>query len=444
MKVMSEAWHHDWLVQCLAAVPEQNQVVPPHPVVAHDEADWAALIRLAERHDVVPLLYHQLHQAGRGWGVTERVRGELRQAFLVNGARNALHYHELAPVLRALRTAGIPCLVLKGAHLAALVYSQPALRTMADIDLLVPVDALLPAGAVLRSLGYADAEDSTCGAVDETVMHLPRMFKPPGLGIEVHHTISRPQLPFCVDVEGLWQRSRTVELAGESTQVLSPEDVLLYLCLHTASHARESQGLDLAPFLLGLKPLCDIVAMVRRHGPDLDWAAVRERATAWRAGRCVFLSLWLAQDLLGLEVPASVLESLRPADFADDWAELARKQIRLAGTEAPDADVLRTTFAPWMEWDKRRHTGERRGWLGVLFRALIPSRDQVDRRVTGAGPATAAPGQVSSYFFTRTWRWSVRIARMTGYALRHPWQTARYVRHIRNQMRLWNWLEDQR
>ena len=443
MKWVGEAWHHDWLVKCLAAVSEQDHVEPPHAVVAHSEADWEALIRLAERHDVAPLLYHQLLQVGGGWGVTERVRAKLRQAYLVNGARNALHYHELAPVLRALRTAGIPCLVLKGAHLAALVYSQPAQRTMADIDLLVPMDALLPAGAVLRSLGYSAAEDSTVGVVDETVMHLPRMFKPPALGIEVHHTISRPQLPFCVEVDGLWLRARTAELAGETAQVLSPEDALLYLCLHTASHARESQGLDLAPFLLGLKPLCDIAATVRRYGGELDWTAVRERAVAWRTGRCVFLSLWLAQDLLGLELPASVLESLRPADFGNDWGELARKQIRLAGTEAPDADVLRSTFAPWMEWDKRRHTGERRGLFGVLLRAVVPSRDQVARRASGSGDA-GAPGRVSVYFFARTWRWSGRIARMTAYALRHPRQTARYVRHIRNQMRLWNWLEDPR
>ena len=47
------------------------------------------------------------------------------------------------------RRPAIPCAVLKGPVLAALVYPHPATRTMMDIDILVPEDRLDAAVAVL-------------------------------------------------------------------------------------------------------------------------------------------------------------------------------------------------------------------------------------------------------------------------------------------------------
>lgn len=78
----------------------------------------------------------------------------LREAFLINATRNALLYHDLAQAVTTLQQNGIRVTVLKGAHLAALIYPHIGLRPMADMDLLVPKEDLAKADTVLCGLGY--------------------------------------------------------------------------------------------------------------------------------------------------------------------------------------------------------------------------------------------------------------------------------------------------
>ena len=86
--------------------------------------------------------------------VPPAVLSSLQQTFLKTAARNTLVYHDLAQVLTTLQSAGIKVAVLKGAHLAALVYPHLGLRPMADIDLLVPAGQLEPTHTLLLSPGY--------------------------------------------------------------------------------------------------------------------------------------------------------------------------------------------------------------------------------------------------------------------------------------------------
>jgi hypothetical protein len=62
----------------------------------------------------------------------------------------------------ALERDGIPAVELKGAALAVDLHGDPALRTFADVDLLVPVDALDRAVAIAAHLGW-DAPATSSG-----------------------------------------------------------------------------------------------------------------------------------------------------------------------------------------------------------------------------------------------------------------------------------------
>ena len=84
------------------------------------------MVDLAAGHGVLPLLYECLTTGAGPPAVPERVLQRLRNGFLMNGAKNALLFKDLAQVLRALEQANIPVIVL---HIAV--------RTMNEIDLLV-------------------------------------------------------------------------------------------------------------------------------------------------------------------------------------------------------------------------------------------------------------------------------------------------------------------
>ena len=74
-------------------------------------------------------------------------------AYLENAARNLRLYDNLCKVLKILRRDGIPVIVLKGAHLAELVYGNRALRFMGDLDLLVQKDDVMRVDALLIEMG---------------------------------------------------------------------------------------------------------------------------------------------------------------------------------------------------------------------------------------------------------------------------------------------------
>ena len=63
---------------------------------------------------------------------------ELARIFGLNAMRTEAFGKETAKILRLLGDAGIPAIPLKGIALAASLYHDPALRTCADIDILVP------------------------------------------------------------------------------------------------------------------------------------------------------------------------------------------------------------------------------------------------------------------------------------------------------------------
>jgi hypothetical protein len=108
-------------------------------------------------------------------------------------------------------------------------------------------------------------------------------------------------------------------LAQDPVWTLSPADLLLYLCLHTAKHTHDIQ----------LNMLCDIGEVVQRHGAELDWQVIGARAKQWGITHAVYVILRLAQELLDVAVPADWLASLKPASFDERYLSLTR-QVALA------------------------------------------------------------------------------------------------------------------
>ncbi|MCP4400540.1 MAG: nucleotidyltransferase family protein, partial [bacterium] len=254
------------------------------------------LLHLAQRHSVAPLLYFRLKTDGLQDSVPEQMFQTLQQAYLYNAARNMRLYHKLAQILTLLNERNIPVIVLKGAYLAEAVYENIALRTMADIDLLVKESDLQKAVEILYELGYAP--DTTWA----TTAHLPPFTKPGKIRVELHWTLEDPASPFTIDTDGLWERASESVVANVTVYGLSPEDLLLHICLHLAFRHY---------FTIGLKALYDIGEILQDDRHELDWNIVESRAGQWRVERCVYLSLHYTNDLLSLDMPIRWLEAFR-------------------------------------------------------------------------------------------------------------------------------------
>jgi hypothetical protein len=419
-----------WLLDCLAQHGGRPAAPRNEP---RSESDWTDMVAMATRHGVAPLLYQRLTREGSAPPAPGHVLQALREDFLMHGARNALFYQELGLVLRTLEQNHIPVIVLKGAHLAALAYEQIALRPMNDLDLLVHRADLERTASTLRDLGYvAEEEAEDLEAWCQEHAHLPGMLKPPWTAIEVHWTLLPPGRLRTIPIADLWARSRPATVAGAATRVLSPEDLLLHLCLHAASH--EPDG----PFGLGLRPLCDIAATIRRWGDAISWPQVQSRAREWRAGRCVFMTLWLAKELLAVAVPPSVTESLCPRGFDARWADLAVAQT-LEAPERPPED-LASMPAPLAGLARRFRSGPRRSKLGVLLEAAFPSRAYMARYMARHHSVSLRGLRNYLCYATRALDWVRKGARWAWHWTFHRARTVAGARQLRRQTRFWDWL----
>ena len=97
-----------------------------------------------------------------------------------------------------------------------------------------------------------------------------------------------------MNLKGVWERCETVSLAGATVTALSPEDLLLFLCVHGSKHGWRC-----------LQWLCDVAQLVRSHA-TMDWGLVMEQTKTFGCQRALFLCLFLAEDILGTPIPHEI------------------------------------------------------------------------------------------------------------------------------------------
>ncbi len=239
------------------------------------------------------------------------------RAEVIRTARRAIFFRaEFQRLAAALAPHRVPLMALKGLHLGHLVYASPALRSMSDWDVMVPEAHLGRAAAVVRAMGYAPLQDLKAAQTELEGHHLPRMAKA-GLGVEIHWRLADEDVPPLTTGDELWQRARPFP-GVPNGWVLCPEDALIHVCSHAA----------LAHLLtFGVRPLCDVRALLHTHGQTLDWNAIADRAKAWRCERAVAATLALASECLGLELPRRAEPLVTAAGPPADVLRLMREQL---------------------------------------------------------------------------------------------------------------------
>lgn len=316
-----------------------------------DAAGWNAFVDEASRHGVAALAYRRLsHRATVPRGVMQTLEGH----YLKNRLRNLRLFARLSVLLEALHAASINVIVLKGAYLAHAIYGDPALRAMADADLMVRERDLDRAARVLRTAGWQH------GAALQGGGHQLATFVLEGVQVELHWNIEDDAAPYAVDVTGLWQRALPARVGHAPAHALVPEDLLLHLCMHSA------YGHSWKQFDGGLRQLADISAVLRHHDSAFDWPAFVTRAAAWRVDRSVSLCLVVARELLRTPVPQAVIDEL--AQPPARWIALAR-ELALGRHYAELARCLPALSRPWLQ----------KSWLRLSGRArwrehLLPAR----------------------------------------------------------------------
>ena len=184
--------------------------------------DWQKLLRLAQMHMLLPLLYDGLHREPEDWGKTpEGAKKLLRQAFLQAVYQDAQMENIGQKLTEQITSAGVPHIFLKGSVLKY-NYPVPALRTMCDIDILVYTKDYPRIDAVAQSLG---------GKIGHSDGNHRNYSFPGGVTVEFHPNMIHQDAPVGSQINPGWQYTSHAD-PGKLTE----EGFYLNTICHLANH----------------------------------------------------------------------------------------------------------------------------------------------------------------------------------------------------------------
>jgi hypothetical protein len=259
----------------------------------------ARFTRLAMQHHIQGLVISALLRSPVAPRLSPEVAREYQASWHRLRRQAVIWDLERDRLLGRMDEEGLTPIILKGGALRDRIYTEPAERSLGDLDLLLPPDQLEPAYAVLDLLGYrAVGTDELREAYRRHHFHL-RFAHPNGFIVEIHWALSRHGISFQLDTRALLARAVPTRMAGGHTlRIPSAEDMLLHMASQNEEDAFARFG--------RLVDLDRVVAATT----SLDWAYLQ--AAARTAGMEVLLglSLRLAEVLLRTPVPTGFIDGL--------------------------------------------------------------------------------------------------------------------------------------
>ncbi len=330
IKRPSRARPEQELLLCCARVRVGEELKERIVRLAGQNLDWDYLFQLAKRHSVLPLLYWQLN-ANAAAAVPAGQLERLRSRFRDNAARNLYLTGELERIITQFKAEGVEILPYKGPALAAAAYGQISLRRFVDLDVLVSKGDVPRAKELLLARGFRPAlalSPAQERLLLRTQHNLPFERDGGRLVVELHWEVASKQFAPASFGEGFGEGRERVKLLKLEVESLSPEDLLLSLCVHGTKHLWER-----------LAWICDIAELVRAR-PQMNWQQLAERARNLRAERMLHLGLRLALDLLDAPLPAEIKSRVSSDTAAGELATQVTERL-FEGAEYSPAGLLK-------------------------------------------------------------------------------------------------------
>ena len=216
--------------------------------------DWDNFIRMANKHGVIALVYHNIEKSNLFSSVPPEIHNTLKTLYFKSLARNTFLVEKFTELQKNLESISIKPVVLKGMALEPTVYGNKGLRQMNDIDIYIAdKDDCLRAWKHLISMGYNSRPQKSALYNDLLLdygKHLPDLYKD-GISYDLHFKLFENDYP--VD---------TLAVSSGKVNLLIPAHNIhfLYLVKHLDDHERIG-GSQLRLYL-------DLVQILKTTGID--------------------------------------------------------------------------------------------------------------------------------------------------------------------------------
>lgn len=323
-----------------------------------NDLNWEWLVKFAEIHRLIPLLYWNLKEFQSK--IPETVFMSLKKKFYENGKKNLLMLGELIKLLNLFENYGLTVIPYKGPLLAISVYKNLFLRQFDDIDIYLNKKDVLKVKDILKINDYLPQFDLK-GFNESKFISSQREYKffnpENNIMIEIHWHFQGVSFSLSKDIcyFGDSENIKQITINNKKILSISPDNMLLILCIHTSGHLWER-----------LSWICDISEMIQSH--EINWDYVLKTATKLGINRIVLINLLLARDLLDLKLPPYIEKSVHSKNIKILSFKITRKIFNPSSDNILKSielrfkirerridrikDILKIMFLPTnLEWD---------------------------------------------------------------------------------------------
>lgn len=260
------------------------------------DLNWDYLLKIASIHGFQPLLYWQLNRICPD-EIPVEFMDTLKEFTNQNAKKNLFFMQEIIEVTKTLNNHQIESIPYKGPVLAQQVYDNLSMRQFGDLDLLVKKDDVPIVKEILISKGYIPEFD--LDSVQEqnylkTQRELKFTHELKGISLELHWEFAGVFLNLPSNAEEIFLDDlKSLDIGGVLIQEISPENLLLILSIHNASHQWSR-----------LAWLVDVAALINNQ--KIDWKKVQEISKQLSIQKILFINLYLCQILFNLELDKGI------------------------------------------------------------------------------------------------------------------------------------------
>jgi hypothetical protein len=295
------------------------QIIAAHPEEALTHLNRSSLKPL-RYHRLTPWLYSEVAQRGWETSITSpSLLQDLRRDYMLAMNLAARQSEMTFRLVQRFAERRIEVILLKGADLRHRLYRDPAARLMDDIDFLMDREDFPEAGRLLADMGfhlppgYLDLAPGYWEILGKAIQYMPS--EEGDFSLDLHWEIGALLYFYRLPFAPLRQDAVPFSSRELPVYVLSPEDLIIYLCLNTLKDPGVpvlSQFLDLLLALTGLA---------------INWRTLTDRARSFRCQRPVYLLLREVAGRAPHLVPQEALAGL--AAYHPSLAELMMLHGRL-------------------------------------------------------------------------------------------------------------------
>ncbi|HSA55610.1 MAG TPA: nucleotidyltransferase family protein [Gemmatimonadaceae bacterium] len=280
---------------------------------------------------LLPLVYHRLQQLGVDDPVMGKLKGVYRRAWYETHRL----FQQVQPVVARLAGAGIDVMLTKGAPLALGEYGAPAVRPMADVDVVVPGHRLRETLGELAAAGWRPGIAFTPDEI--RYRHAAPWYGPDGGAIDLHWRVMYESSARGGD-DTFWDTAVPLDFMGTAVRRPDATHHLFLVVVHGVRRNEETP----------VRWIPDAMAILRAPGVAIDWQRMEALAAANRATVRLALGLsWLAR-VFDAPVPPGVLERL--GTLRVSWLERLENTVMLADDADEAPSLLRSQWTALSEY----------------------------------------------------------------------------------------------